>query len=522
MAETPPARCRAIPLVLIVLGGIAIAWSQLSPNIEGNFRAVFSLLAILLTLLGIGAWVLLLSGMAWGRRFKILGTALLTFVALTFIATKVLRREGSYTGAGVPRFVWRWTPRDVAPPMMPIAAKAVAIDLSATTPDDFPQFLGPDRDAQVRGVHLSRDWASHPPELLWRRKVGAAWSGFAVVGNYAITMEQRDKLESTICYDLPTGEPLWAHGNAAYLRDIEGGDGPRATPTISGGKVYTVGGVGNLDCLDGATGKPIWSQSLFTDPEHQRLHYGQTCSPLIVNNLVIVTGGKDGPALAAFNKDDGKPAWQSPSGTREFSMPAYASPTLATLLGVRQILQVHQRGIAGHDIADGHVLWQFPWPGFMPKNSQPIPVGQDKVYCSTGYGIGSVLLQLRLNGSAIEAHEIWHTPIMKTELSNVIVRDDAAYGFDDGWLVCQDLKTGKKKWRGEKYGHGPLLQAGDLLLVQAEDGNVSLLDVNPSGPTILGSINAVSGSSTCWNTPALAGHRLLIRNEREAACYRLP
>src|SRR6185437_10823845 len=110
----------------------------------------------------------------------------------------------------------------------------------------------------------------------------------------------------------------------------------------------------------------------------------------------------------------------------------------------------------------------------------------------------------------------------KTELSNVIIRDGAVYGLDDRYLTCQDLQTGARKWRQGRYGHGQILQAGDLMLVQTEDGNVCLLDATPTGATELGRIEKALPGNTCWNMPALAGHLLLIRNEREAACYRLP
>jgi outer membrane protein assembly factor BamB len=287
-----------------------------------------------------------------------------------------------------------------------------------------------------------------------------------------------------------------------------------------------------VNCLDAVSGRAIWTRALFQDAEKERLHYGQTCSPLIVDNMVIITGGNDrpaksgdgrepAPALLAFDLKTGSPSWQAIG-----DKPSYASPAIATLAGVRQILLVHQHGIQGHSINDGATLWEFPWPGFMPKNSQAVPVGSDRVYCSTGYGIGSVLLTIRPAakegaGPALSAGEIWHTPVMKTELSNVVIRDGCVYGLDDGWLVCQDLATGKKKWRGEKYGHGQILQCGNLLLAQSEDGAVSLVDATAAGATELGRISALTDGA-CWNPPALAGHVLVVRNDRQAACYRLP
>jgi outer membrane protein assembly factor BamB len=512
---------KIIPIIILALCVAGVAYVQVAESIEGNFRVPLALLIILATVLLLAIWVVLLSGLRHGLRWRIVGTGFLCLVLFGFSLGLVTRRDGSFSGAGVPRLVLRWTPVRTLPPPAVTSSLPAAVQPS---PDDFPQFHGPDRDSQIRGVHLARDWAKNPPVLLWRHAVGLGWSGFAVVGNAAITMEERGDQESAICYNLNTGQPIWVHSNTAYLIEREGGDGPRATPTIAGGHVYTYGGLGNLDCLDAATGKPIWSKKTLGDPS-DHLRYGQTSSPLIVDDKVIVTGGhaaKDHapcPSVLAFDKETGQPAW-----TFTGDDASYASPSLATVDGVRQILLVHQNGIAGHDIADGKVLWQCTWnPGFWPKNSQAMAIDSDKIYCSTGYGIGSILLQIHGSPTAINATQLWHTPIMKTELSNVVIRDGYVYGLDDGHLICQELSTGKRLWRRQDpYGHGQILQAGELLLAQSESGDVSLLDTSPAGATELCTYPALTGSKTCWNPPALAGHLLVIRNDREAACYRLP
>ena len=130
---------------------------------------------------------------------------------------------------------------------------------------DHPQFLGRNRDGVAHGVRLVRDWKTQPPEELWRRKIGLGWSAFAVAGDYAVTQEQRGDKELVVCYELKTGQPRWIHEHDARLRDNQGGDGPRATPTIVEGRVYTLGGTGILDCLDGASGKNLWSRDTLAD-----------------------------------------------------------------------------------------------------------------------------------------------------------------------------------------------------------------------------------------------------------------
>ena len=515
-------------VILSALCVLAIAYVQIDTSLEGNFKGPLSILAILLMLIGVAFWVLIFSGLRWTRRLAIVAAGLFALALSVVAVGKLTRREGSYTGAGVPRLVWKWSPRYVAPPIQTVSLTTVAPVMLSSTPDDFPQFLGPHRDNTVPPSGLSHDWSAHPPTQLWRHAVGLGWSGFSVVGRFTYTMEQRGEQECTVCYDATTGNPVWFHGNNVYLHESEGGDGPRATPTFDSGKIYSLGGLGNLDCLDAVSGKVIWSKSLLADPPKDKLRYGQTCSPLVVDNMLIVTGGMTGPALMAFDKETGAPIWQAAGDP-----PGYDSPTLATIDGVRQLLLVHVKSIEGHDLSDGRSLWKFKWPGFLPKNSQAVAVGSDRVFSSTGYGIGSVLLQVKTavaptqpasvaSGAITQSvAEIWHTPTMKTEMSNVVVQGNYVFGLDDGWLACQDLGTGKRKWRSEKYGHGQIILAGDVLIVQSEEGYVCLIDAKPEGATELGRFTALT-SNLCWNTPALAGHLLFVRNDHEAACFRLP
>ncbi|MDB5290980.1 MAG: hypothetical protein JWL69_2221 [Phycisphaerales bacterium] len=502
------------PIIFVLLAVAFFVWVLLTDSIEGNFKFLWAAACIVLTGLALAVWLVLFSGLPWLRRFATLGGAALLLFVQVLLARFILRTDGTYTGAGVPKLVWRWTPRHTVAPLG--SGVAIATDLSTTTPDDFPQFLGPDRDNQIRNIQLSRDWAAHPPVQLWRRPVGPGWGAFAVVGKYALTQEQRGEEEAVVCYEAATGRPMWEHLNHAHFSEFQAGEGPHATPTIFGGRVYVQGATGILDCLDGASGKVIWSHDIVKDAGAQKaLYYGQSGSPLIHEKLVIVPGPAGGTSLLAYDKETGVLVWKA--GHENAS---YASPVFATIAGVPQLLNVNQHAIAGFDPADGKTLWEFHWPGDMPKASQPMPVGNDRIYCSSGYGIGSVLFEIHPTGSILSPTELWHTAMMKTEFTNVVVRDGYVYGLDDSRLTCQNLATGKRAWRGENYGHGQILLAGDLLVIQAETGEVALVDAKLTGATELGRINALEGKT--WNAPTLAGHLLLVRNDREAACYRLP
>jgi outer membrane protein assembly factor BamB len=319
-----------------------------------------------------------------------------------------------------------------------------------------------------------------------------------------------------VCYDAQTGKALWefSHPDVRFS-EWQGGDGPRSTPTISGGRVYAMGATGLLDCLDGATGKAIWSRDVLADTHTSNTSFGKSASPLVTDDLVIVTGGNHGPSLVAYHKADGSPAWSGGDET-----PGYGSPMIATLAGVSQILIVNADSAAAHDPANGHVLWRYAWPSSLPKVPSAFAVDSDRVLLSCGYGIGCVMLQVNNEAGRLSVTKLWNNRYLKPKFSDVAIRDNYVYGLDDAILTCLDLKTGKRMWRGENYGFGQILLVDDVLLIQCEDGNVALVEANPLKYHELTRFTALS--SKTWNNPALAGHRLLVRNDRETACFDLP
>jgi len=329
-------------------------------------------------------------------------------------------------------------------------------------------------------------------------------------------LTQRGENEQVVCYELADGHEVWSHTNRVRFSEPIGGDGPRATPTIHQGRVYALGATGILDCLDAATGKLIWTRDTLKENALPNTYWGKSSSPLVVDNLVVVTGGMTKKStLLAFHREDGSPAWQT--GTDEAS---FSSPALVTLDGTRQILSVNDSSVTGHDPKDGRILWEYPWPGSMPKCAQPVVVGGDRVFLSASFNAGSVLLQVKKGtDGSFAATEAWKNRNLKSEFSNIVSRDGFLYGLDDGILGCLDIATGARKWKDGRYGHGQVLLVGDLLLVQTEQGPITLVEANPSGFHEVAKLNALEAKT--WNTPALAGEYLLVRNDQEAACYRL-
>ena len=512
-----PARVRLrFPIAVLIIATLAILALHHREWVETYIGAWGTVAVILLSTLTLLIWFTLFSGLQKKTRVRgflaSLGIAILAGIFLKF----AVRVDGTVSGVGVPRLAWKWSPRVGENLSNLEIASTAAVDLAHTTPTDFAQFLGPDRTNALHDIPLGTDWTKQPPKLLWRQPIGLGWGSFAVVGNYALTQEQRAQSELTVCYDVLTGKPLWEHAHdSVRFVEWQGGDGPRSTPTIDGGRVFVMGATGLLDCLDGKNGQPIWSHDVIAETQSKNISFGKSCSPLVTDDLVIVTGGGGGPSLIAYHKSDGSQAWIAGDKTS-----AYASPVVATLGGVKQILTINGGSAAGFALADGKQLWLYDWPGQMPKVPQPVPLDANRVLLTTGYGIGAVALRIDGSGGAQTATAIWSSRYLKPKLSNVVIRDHYAYGLDDAILTCLDVNTGKRQWRGDNYGFGQVLLVDDKILIQAETGEVVLVQADPTKAIELTRFSAIEGKT--WNNPALSGRRLLVRNDHEAACYELP
>lgn len=385
---------------------------------------------------------------------------------------------------------------------------------------DFPQFLGRGRDAIVRDVRLEEDWETHPPKELWRQPIGEGWSAFAIVGGLAFTQEQRGSQECVVCYDVTSGQVLWAHRDDAKFESTMGGNGPRATPTVYDGRVYAVGGVGRFHCLDAATGAAYWTKEL-RDESAESLYHGACSSPLVVGDLVYVCPiSSSDNSLAAYHRISGELAFEAGGGLASYSSPAYAE-----IAGVPQILTFKAQAIVGHNPATGEVLWSFPWGNKSDVNvAQPIVLGSNRIFISTDYGVGAALLDVVREDGQWRIENLWKElkKTMNNKFSSSILFEDRIVGLDNGILAAFDAKSGELLWKLGRYKHGQILRVDDWLLVLSEDGDLIL--VNPARDKKdvreIGRVNGALEGKT-WNNLAFAPPYLLIRNSQWAVCYEL-
>ncbi len=286
-----------------------------------------------------------------------------------------------------------------------------------------------------------------------------------------------------------------------------------------------------MNCLTAQSGAVLWTKNAVEEAGVQSLQFGMSGSPLVYDNVVVVNPGgprqaidgtqTSGRAVIAYDRLTGKQVWAAGD-----CQAAYASPTLATLGGVKQVVIFDALGAAGHDATTGKQLWRSSlWTNEFHNNiAQPI-VGKDAgaegaVFLSSGYGTGSILFDVNHSGDNWTVTQRWKAPNkFKLKFNSGVTRDGVVYGLDEGILACFDLSTGRQRWKRGHYGYGQLLLFENLLFVISEEGDAVFLEVSPSNSQEVARFHAIDGKT--WNHPAYSHGRLYLRNAEEAVCYDL-
>ena len=377
----------------------------------------------------------------------------------------------------------------------------------------WTDFRGPNRDGHYDQQPIRTDWPSDGPPELWRIKVGGGYASVVIAEARIFTIEQRRGQEVVAAYSLDSGRELWAHGWQAFFQERRG-DGPRATPTWNEGKVYALGGEGELRCLDATTGELIWKHDILRGNDAHNLVWGMSASVLVVDDKVIaLPGGTDDDSIVAYDKLTGDTLWKSLSDQQ-----AYTAPMLVTLAGRRQLLIVSAERMVGIAVEDGALLWEYPWSTYDGINaSQPLVIDENHVFISAAYGHGSALVKLTQAADGFQAKEVWKNLHMKNKFNSSVLYEGYVYGLDEAILACVNPRTGELQWKGGRYGYGQVLLASGHLIVLTENGDLVLVKATPESHQEVARFSALRGKT--WNHPALADGRLIVRNQTEMACY---
>jgi outer membrane protein assembly factor BamB len=378
---------------------------------------------------------------------------------------------------------------------------------------DWPQFLGPGRNGVYSGNDLAAKWPAAGPAVLWKREVGAGFSSPVVAEGRLILFHRVGEKEVVEALDAATGRAIWSFDYPTKYRDDFGFDeGPRATPTVAGGRIYTFGAEGALHCLDFATGKKLWSVDTHKEFQVSKGYFGAAGAPLVDGGRVLMNIGGALAGLAAFDAATGKTLWTVPN--QEAS---YSSAVAASIQGSRHALFFTRSGLVDVDPADGKVRYELPWHARMKASvnaATPIVV-DDFVFVSASYGTGAVLLQIGANG----LKKIWASDdALTNHYATSVYKDGFLYGYhgrqEEGpSLRCIDFKTGTVRWSIDSFGGGTITLAGDRLLIMREGGELVLASATPSAFRQISSAKVLAGTVRAY--PAIANGRMYVRNEKK-------
>lgn len=384
---------------------------------------------------------------------------------------------------------------------------------------DWPQILGPHRNGIAEKESLRTEWGSAKLAPLWSVACGSGLAGVVVGEGTVVLFHRQNDEEMLSAFDAVTGQPRWAKGfPTTFQAAIVDDDGPRAVPTIAGGKIFAYGAQGRLICVDFKTGAAIWNRETHKEFNAPGGYFGAGSAPLVEGKLVIVNvGGPKGAGMVAFDVATGKPVWRTSD-----ELASYAAPISATIDGQRRVLAITRYQFLGLDPASGAEMFRVPFGARGPtvNGASPVLIGQS-AFLTASYGIGAKSVKLAANSAAVT----WENEILSSQYSTPIIHDGMVFGVDgrqDGGpvsLKCFDPATRQMKWEESLPQYATLIAADGLLLVMQTDGVLRVIALDVGKYVEKATLKLLTG--TTRPLPALANGRLYVRNERMLACFDL-
>lgn len=389
--------------------------------------------------------------------------------------------------------------------------------------DDWPQFLGPDRTGISRERGLVDSWPAGGPKEIWRSPGGVGMSGMAISRGRLITLVQKDGRQWLIALDANSGKGQWETPLAAEYKNQQG-NGPRATPTITGDTVVAFTGDGTLAAAGLSDGKIAWSRNVLSDLSGKVADYGMASSPLVAGELVVVTVGAPQACVAAYRLKSGELAWKA-----DDDPPGYSSPVLLAVGGRRQIVVFTGGSALGLNPESGNVLWRYTYETDYDCNiATPLAI-DGNVFISSGENHGSVLLQLKPDGEKFAVDELWKSQgpqsVLRCEWQTPILLDGKLYGLDNigsagpvTHLTCVDAATGKRLWQQARFGKSNAIAAEGKLFFSTMTGELVVVRALPTAYEEIGR-KQVTGPTR--QAPSLSDGLLYLRDDKEIVCLDL-
>jgi outer membrane protein assembly factor BamB len=322
-------------------------------------------------------------------------------------------------------------------------------------------------------------------------------------------MGARGDTEYVMAFDQASGKRLWesAHGRR-FSNDR--GDGPRATPTIEGERVYAYGASGDLSVLDAGTGKIIWTVNVLKQFGGRNITWGLSESPLVLEDRILINAGGRGASVVALKKTDGSVIWRS-----QGDQAGYSSAVLHKMGTVTEAIFFTASRAMGVEVSTGRLLWSYGQVANNVANIATPIVRGNRVFVSSAYDTGGALLELTPDGSreSVRVREVYFTRQMMNHHASSVLIGEHLYGFDNTILTAMKFDTGEVAWQNRSVGKGSLVFADDRLYLYSEGGVVGLAEASPAGYREHGRFQLKTGNLPTWSHPIVSGGQLFLRDQ---------
>jgi outer membrane protein assembly factor BamB len=376
--------------------------------------------------------------------------------------------------------------------------------------EDWPQFLGPERDGSSRERDVVERWLKAGLVRSWSAPLGPGYSGVVTRGAALFTMDSAGGDEFVVSLDARDGRERWRQRTGPSPADVYGGLGPRVTPAVDAELVITVSAAGGLLALEADSGRLVWRRDLARDLGWRPPAEGAASSPIVSDGQIYLMNGGPGSTVAAFARNTGATSW-----TAVEDSVSYSSAIRWDGAGRSQVLFLAGRALYSLDPASGAELWSYAWPTHDRVNAAtPLPCGPDRLFVSSGYDQGAALLRVRRAGpDRLEVEEVWRNREMKNHFNNSVCFGDTLFGFDEETLKALDAASGARLWRERGLGKGSLVRVGEHLVVLSDAGELVLARGRRDGFVVEARVEALGG--TTWTPPSIAGGAIYLRGRSE-------
>jgi outer membrane protein assembly factor BamB len=411
--------------------------------------------------------------------------------------------------------------------LVALATASFLLVASVAPAADWPQWRGPNRDGHSSEKGLLKEWPKDGPKLLWQvTDVGSGYSTPVVVGN-RLYLLANEGLENEFVAALSTadGKRAWSTrlGNVGNPKQNPTFPAARSTPTVVGDVLYAQSSDGDLACLETATGKVRWKKSLRTDFAGKPGTWAYAESPLVDGDTLVCTPGGSEATVVALNRKTGDVLWKAalPEGDEA----GYASAIVVETGGVRQYVQLLQKGLVGVEAKTGKLLWRFAKPVSKFNANIPSPVASGDIVYAGSAGTGGGAVKLKAKDGSVTAEELYFGAKLPTAIGGAVKVGDALYGTTGEAMLCLEFKTGEVKWEERALGAASLCVADGRLYVHAENGDVGLVDPSSGGYREKGRFTPpnqpkrINNMEKAWAYPVVADGRLYLRDHGSVWCY---